>query len=72
MLDSYAQVAASVRENKQRHPDCYCSISYCLYRIRGNTGSLKPGCTHGRCPNHPYRPAVPKPTFQNQVRVVRK
>ena len=37
------QVAASVRANKDRHPERYCSAKGCLWAVRS-----------GRCPKHPY------------------
>lgn len=38
-------VAAKVRENKERHPERYCSAKNCLWRVAS-----------GKCPKHPYAP----------------
>lgn len=37
------QVAAKVRENKERHPERYCSHKGCLWAV-----------SSGKCPKHPY------------------
>lgn len=39
------QVAGSVRANKERHPERYCSVKNCLW----NT-------TRGPCQKHPHAP----------------
>ncbi len=39
------QVAAKVRENKERHPELYCSAKNCLWAMRS-----------GKCPKHPLAP----------------
>lgn len=41
------QVAKSVRENKERHPEYYCKDKACLWRTRTRAGSFIP------CPKHP-------------------
>lgn len=39
------QVAAKVRENKEKHPERYCSKKGCLWAI-----------SSGKCPTHPNAP----------------
>lgn len=40
-----SQVAAKVRENKENHPEQYCSHKGCLWAVRS-----------GKCPKHPHDP----------------
>lgn len=42
---SRGQVAAKVRENKDLHPEQYCSAKGCLWVMRSGT-----------CPKHPHAP----------------
>ena len=37
------QVAAKVREQKEKHPERYCSARGCLWAVRS-----------GKCPKHPH------------------
>ena len=51
-MPSHAQVAASVRRNKERNPEAYCAHFNCLWRIRrfttkGKEAEIKPCPKHG-------------------------
>jgi hypothetical protein len=50
---SHASVAASVREQKEKHPANYCANPRCLWRIVDAKGNPTP------CRNHPVPPTVP-------------
>lgn len=39
---NHGQVAMRVRENKEKHPERYCSAKGCLWVVRS-----------GKCPKHP-------------------
>ncbi len=44
----HAQVAKSVRDNKEKRPEYYCSNPLCLFRtVSGRTGEFTD------CPKHP-------------------
>lgn len=50
-VTTHASVAATVRRNKELHPETYCADSRCLWNTRGGT---KP------CPKHPVKPVAVK------------
>lgn len=46
-MGSYGSVAKRVREDKEIHPEKYCTSPGCLWRIEGRFGSP--------CRNHPIK-----------------
>lgn len=45
-------IAASVREDKELHPENYCRVPRCLWRIKSRRGDSP-------CRNHPLPAEVP-------------
>lgn len=52
---SYRSTAASVRQSKERHPEQFCPVPRCLWRVRGGDGRELGPCGRHGAPVTPLR-----------------
>lgn len=59
-MASYSQVAKSVREQKEKHPENYCRVKDCLWRTAS-----------GPCQKHPVPPTTTPPIHELYSRLLK-